>query len=349
MLVNKKNVSDPIWSSEVNCRVVAEAGQCMRGSIGRAIEMADIARSSGCWGFKVQLLKPETIASLDAPLYWDNDLGNKNQREAFAKAGIINYNDWKAVKDHCDKIGINFIATPFDLEAVEALEKIGCKYYKIASGDINYKDLIQAVANTHQLLILSTGASEEDEIARALSWIDDDMRVILLACSLAYPTKLDHAEIGRIQTLQQDFVPYIGYSDHTSDSRTALACAALGSVMNEVHFDPFEDDGAVADTDMALNEQGLIDYVQASTIGSIMRGTGLLSPTLFEKPASIGARRSLYASRKILSGTVFEKEDFVALRPGGNVEPWQSEVLIGCLVKQNYSEGDLIPTTELPK
>ena len=123
-------------------RVIAEAGQTMLASVPVAIDQAYRAAHAGAWGYKTQLLKPGAIASPDAPKYWTHGPGD-NQREAFTRAGLLDYGAWREVKWACDDFGIEFLATPFDLDALDALEEIGVNVYKIASGDITFRPLLE--------------------------------------------------------------------------------------------------------------------------------------------------------------------------------------------------------------
>ncbi len=166
--------------------VIAEAGQCMEGDIDIAIKMAVDAADAGAWGFKVQFLRPETIATSDAPKYWTDSFGTTNQRDAFDLAGCIHYDEWQPVVDACNDNGINFLATPFDLDAVDALEGYGCSRFKIASGDITYLPLLKRIGETRGTAILSTGASTLIEVRDALACLINAgiSEVALLACSL---------------------------------------------------------------------------------------------------------------------------------------------------------------------
>ena len=322
-------------------RVVAEAGQCMGSSVETAMRMAHLAKTAGAWGFKVQLLKPDTIARADAPKYWVDDLGTATQREAFTKAGLIDYGAWHAVKEACDEYGIEFLATPFDIEAVDALEAIGVTHYKIASGDITYAQLLRYVASTGKHVILSTGASTYGDIDRAMDWLNP-MRLTLLACTLSYPTPSDAAHLGRIEKLKRWGVP-VGYSDHTSDPLTAFGAAVLGADIIEVHYTYDNDGPDVPDHRMAVNPERLAVYCKSARAGALYRGDPNLAVANEERAARRGARRSLCASRDLPSGHVLTYPDLVALRPGDGWEPYMADELIGRSLPTPLRAGERIP------
>jgi len=323
-------------------KVVAEAGQCHNGSVGKAILLAWHAKQAGASAIKYQLLKPETIAQPDAGLYWKNTLGETNQRDAFTRAGIIDYPAWGEVADACHEYGIEFLATPFDLEAVDKLESIGVRRYKIASGDITYRQLIERVADTGKGIILSTGASMVEEIWRAVGWCGDTEDVTLLACSLSYPCTARDANVSRINRLVYEFGSEVGYSDHTSLPETGLAAAALGSVLNEVHFTLNNAAPDVPDHAMACDPDRLAAYVDASQLGEKLRGEGSLWPMDAELAARVGARRSVCARVDVGPGHVWGVDDFVFLRPGDGVPPFEVDQLVGCAAWRAYEAGEQI-------
>lgn len=300
-------------------RVVAEAGQCAEGDVRLAIKMAEWAHQAGAWGIKFQLLQPETIAAPNAPKYWNDDFPTRNQREAFTLAGLVDYGAWREVKEACDSIGIVFFATPFDLAAVDALYDMGVQHYKVASGDLTFKTLIEACHATGGEVILSTGAAYKIEIIRALQWAP---HATLLACTLSYPTPLAAAHLARIESLRRGWPgKRVGYSDHTSHNGTALAAAAMGADLLEVHYTHDKTSGDVPDHAMAVDPEGLADYVAHATTGALLRGSRDIAPCSHEDRARKGARRSAHAARDLKPGEVLGPDDYVWLRPDGPIEP----------------------------
>lgn len=299
--------------------------------------MAEWAAQAGAWGFKTQLLTPSTLAASGAPKYWSDDYGTRDQREAFARAGVVDYGCWREVKDACDSFGIEFLASPFDLHAVDVLADMGVRYFKVASGDITYRDLIRACRDAGEV-ILSTGASYYIEIQRALTWAHN---ATLLACTLAYPTPLAAAHLGRIERLRREFpgVP-VGYSDHTSAPITAWSAAVLGARMLEVHYTHDKNADDVPDHRMAVDPDELRAYVDAAFGGVQVRGSTGLVPCPEESAAREGARRSAHAVRDLQAGERLAAGDVVWLRPDGPIQPWHETV--GRVVLDNTRAGEQI-------
>lgn len=317
-------------------RVVAEAGQG-KGEFDYLARAIETAAKVGCWGVKIQLLQPDTIAQPDAPVYWDERRPEiAGQRDTFAAVGCLDYRLVTDLVEVAATAGVELLGTPFDLDAVEALRRAGTSYCKIASGDITHEPLIRMAAEAFPGgLILSAGASTAEEIDRALGWVHDASGrypEAVLACSLAYPTPWDQAELGRIVTLARSLPCPIGYSDHTPGWVSARVAVGAGATVLEKHFtlDPL--DPSVPDNAFALDAQQLRIYVAEANAAAEMMGTGRLVPTDVERPARAGARRSVCTIKDLGSGHRISREDLTDLRPDigpMGFEPWQREAVIG--------------------
>ena len=321
----------------------------MLGDVDTACRMATAARDAGAWGFKVQLLDPVKIATADAPIYWRDVRSDvTTQRDSFERAGSVDYARWVDVKKHCDDIGIEFLATPFDLEAVDVLADIDCEWVKVASGDITFTPLLDRIRTTRMHVMLSTGASSTLDVATALDHLDG-CRVVLLACSLAYPTPQEHAQLGRIETLRRMFPNReIGYSDHTIGARAAFGAALLGATWIEKHFTTTPGDESVPDNMMAASPAVLAEYVREAARGAEMRGDGLMGATPVEHAARLGARRKAVTSRSLQAGRRLLVDDVEFKRTGTvGLDPAAALRLVGRTLTRDLPAGALLLGTDV--
>lgn len=328
---------------------IAEFGQSHRGDLTTAILQADMANQAGCTWAKWQTFDPARLAGPTARRYWDPSLGgNESQLETFHVNGNLAPEGWKALAQHCADIGIGFMSSPFDLEAVDLLVDAGVQALKIASGEVTHRQLLERVAETGLPVVLSTGASTFREILDALNWLGDGDNVTLLACTLSYPTADDDAELGRIEALRVEFpwVDAFGYSDHTLRVDTSLAAVVAGATMLEKHC-TLDLAGGVPDDRMALDPARLRQYVAYARLGERMRGTGALAPTEAELAARAGARRSLHAANAIRAGATFIRDDFVCLRPAGPFAPADVDVLVGKTAAKDIPAGKQIESYDV--
>lgn len=310
-------------------KILAEFGQSCRGNLNVAVAQAQAAKDAGCYAAKFQTFDPGRLVSKTAARYWDPKLGGSaSQLETFRNNGSLTTDQWHELKEECDSIGIVFLSSPFDLEAVDLLDALDVEAIKVASGEITHRQMLQKIAATRRPVILSTGASNPREIYRALDWLSG-CEVTLLACSLSYPTKAGDANLSRIEGLSGFPVQAVGYSDHTLDVETAFGAAVLGATVLERHA-TMQRGGPVPDDNMAVTPAELKEYCRLAHLGAAMRGTPYPGVSDAERPALVGARRSLHAGRYCRRGHIFTAEDFVCLRPGdGSYEPADVDRLVG--------------------
>lgn len=326
--------------------VIAEFGQSHRGDLATAIRQADVAKQAGCTWVKWQTFQPERLCSPNAGRYWEQSLGgSETQLETFHVNGMLAPEGWATLADYCHSIGIGFMSSPFDLEAVDTLVDAGAGALKIASGEITHRQLLQKVADTGKKVFLSTGAATEDELKRALSWLHP-AEVTVMACTLAYPTGDGDANLARIETLRKACFNSVGYSDHTLRVDTALAAAAMGATVLEKHC-TLDTAGGVPDDLMALDPGRLRQYVTYAQVGARMRGDGMLGASDAEMAARVGARRSLHAARFMAEGHVFGMDDLVCLRPGGPFAPADVDVLVGKTATKDIPAGKQIESSDV--
>lgn len=327
--------------------IIAEFGQSCRGNLDKAKTQALVAKEAGCAWVKLQTFEPSRLAGPGAKRYWDPTLGGADsQLDTFAGNGMLGPDDWKELAAFCRQIGVGFMSSPFDLEAVDLLDDAGVGALKIASGEITHRQLLQKVAAIGKKVVLSTGASTMREIGTALEWLGWPDNVTLLACTLSYPTGAADANLARIETLRRNFDYPVGYSDHTLRVDTALAAAAMGAEMLEKHC-TLDADGGVPDDLMALEPGRLRQYVAYAELGAQMRGQGMMVASDAELAARAGARRSLHAATNIPAGKTLQVDDFVCLRPGGLFAPADVDILLGRRATKCIPAGKQIESSDV--
>ena len=291
-------------------------------SLAQALEQVNATHEIGAQFSKWQMFDPKRLASKDAMRYWARELGGDDKQLAtFRRAKGLDEREWARVWRECDKLGVEPLVTPFDLEAVDRLEELGVSAYKIASGDITYKPLIEKVAATGKRVFLSTGASELLEVSRAVGWLDG-CKVTALACDLVYPCPASDADLSRIPALPP--ADFYGYSDHTREVVTGAVAVSLGATVLEKHT-TLSPEGDSPDDKMALTVDKAKTYRKLAE-----QAYSLCQPVIGDPEilARIGARRSAYATRALSAGQTVRASDIVWLRPcpEGGIEPHEDIV-----------------------
>lgn len=331
------------------CKIIAEAGANHNNSVDSAIEMAARAKDSGAWAVKFQMYKSASLVAPSAPVYWDDKFGARTQRDAFLKSDKLDYNEYIDVFQASRDLGIIGFATPFDLDAVEVMAAAAAPLYKIASGDVTYRDLIVATAQTGKPVILSTGASTMEEITRAIEWSGlGPERLILLACTLTYPTPDPDANYARITTLANELSPYlIGFSDHTLGVDGTWVAASLGAVVIEKHYTLEKTAPDIPDHAMSVEPGELRQMVAIAERAALLRGSAELVVAESELPARQNARRSAATTHELSAGAVLTPRDLTALRPGTGIEPHRLGELIGRTLVRDMPAGSILSWSDL--
>lgn len=326
--------------------IIAEAGVNHGGDIELAKRHIREAKFSGADAIKFQTYKAENLVTRDAPIYWrvGNDKG-KSQYQVFSKIHNFPVGFYKDCVKYANEIGIIFLSTPFGLEAVDLLEKVGVPAYKIASGDLTYHQLLQKVARTKKPIILSTGASTIGEIEESVNVIKQsgNNQIILLHCTLAYPTEQKDANLKMIRALSQIFPDYpIGYSDHTFDPMTPAFCVMMGARVVEKHFTVDKTLGGSSDHKLGVDPYQLKILVEEVRQAEKSLGREDKAPVETEKDALALARRSIVSAKKIKKGTKIKKEMLVCKRPGTGIAPKFLNIIVGKIAKKDIPEDTII-------
>ena len=185
--------------------IIAEIGVNHEGSLEKAKELIELAKEGGANAAKFQTYKADTIASVNSPAYWDRSMeSTASQHELFQKYDCFDEKDYIALCEHCHKVGIEFLSTPFDEVAVDFLDPL-MPFFKIASADITNIPFLRKIAFKQKPVLLSTGASNQAEIDLAISELQKYgcKDLCLLHCILNYPTLNENANLDMINGLQE--------------------------------------------------------------------------------------------------------------------------------------------------
>jgi len=331
----------------LNPYIIAEIGVNHEGSIKLAKRMIREATEGGAHAVKFQSYKAEKIASRNSPAYWDRSKEpTDSQFNLFKKYDAFGPQEYADLSRYCLEYGIDFLSTPFDLEAVDFLEPL-VPAFKIASADITNVPLLRKVGFTGKPIILSTGAATLPEIEFAVSELrrSGTNKVALLHCVLNYPTPLEHAQLGMIRKLGRVFPGCpVGYSDHIVPDATlsALECAAmLGACILEKHF-TYDKRLPGNDHYHAMDKDDLIRFIEKQATYRRMMGKGETKDIGLELEARRHARRSIVAAVDIRAGDMLTEKNLIAKRPAHGISPLHWDYVIGRVAIKDICEDTLL-------
>ena len=265
--------------------IIAEAGVNHNGSVELAIEMIDRAKQCGCDCIKFQTFKTENIVTRYAKKanYQVVNTHNEGSQYSMLKELELSFNDFSVIKKYCDEIEIDFMSTPFDMASVDLLEKLGVSVYKISSGDITNKQLLEYVADKKKPMIISTGMCTMDEVKEAVKWIEErgNNQITILHCTSHYPTPYDEVNMNAMQTLNQEFSYNVGYSDHTQGIIIPIMAVCMGATVIEKHF-TLDKNMEGPDHRASLDIEELKEMVESIRNVEMAKGNGEKKPSRSE-------------------------------------------------------------------
>ncbi|SCK15205.1 Sialic acid synthase SpsE, contains C-terminal SAF domain [Streptomyces sp. WMMB 714] len=216
--------------------VTGEIGINHNGELENAFALIDAAAEAGCDAVKFQKRTPEVCTPRDQ---WDVE-----RDTPWGRMTYIDYrhrvefdeDGYRAISEHCAERGIDWFASPWDVESVAFLEKFGVPCYKVASASLTDDELLRAVRATGRTVVLSTGMSTPKQIRHAVEVLGSE-NIVLCHATSTYPAKAAELNLRMIHTLQNEFpnVP-VGYSGHETGLQTSLAAVALGACFVERHI-----------------------------------------------------------------------------------------------------------------
>lgn len=327
--------------------VIAEIGVNHEGDIDRAKAMIDSVARAGGHAAKFQTYSAEKLAAATtSPAYWDRSKEpTASQFDLFKRWDSFGPAEYGELWRHCRDRGVDFISTPFDLEAVDMLDPM-MPAIKIASADLTNVPLLRRVGSKRKPVILSVGAARYDEVAGA---IDELLRagagsVSLLHCVLNYPTPVKQAHLRQIDRLFEIFGDRcgIGYSDHVTPepdgAMPALEVAVLrGAVILEKHFTD-DKNGKGNDHYHAMDEAELAAFIRKIALYRDLVGEGALD--LSSQQAAIdNARRRVVAAAGIARGTAIAEDDLIALRSNVGIEVAHWDRVLGRKATRDIEAG----------
>jgi sialic acid synthase SpsE len=245
-------------------------------------------------------------------------------------------------------LGLQFVATPFDLGSAEFLEPL-VDAYKIASGDNDFWPLIDAVVDTGKPVIASTGLLDLDGVASLADRLRGDFA--LLHCVSAYPAAPEDLNLAAIPLMGDRFDCTVGYSDHALGLDAAVAAAGAGARIIEKHltlrhdFSDFRDHQLSADPGEL---RALVERVaDPPPPDPALLGRAEKAVQFAEEANMVTARRSIAAVRDLPSGHTIRAEDLIWLRPRDGLAPGEEHLLVGNALTRDVTEGESILVADI--
>lgn len=330
--------------------IIAEAGVNHNGDLDTALKMVDAAKEFGADVIKFQTGIPDLVMSKYAPKaeYQKKETGADENQKDMAKNISLPLEAFVTIKDYCEKVGIEFLSTPFDFVSIDFLDKMGIRLWKAPSGEVTNLPYLEKIAKTGKEIILSTGMSTLEEVENAVKILKDNGAgdITLLHCTTEYPAPIADVNLNAMITMGKGLNLSYGYSDHTKGIEVSVAAVALGACVIEKHF-TLDRNMEGPDHKASLEPDEFAQLVKSIRNVELALGDGNKIPKESEIPNKIVARRSIIAKTSIRKGEIFTEENLITKRPGNGISPMSWYELLGKSASRDYEEDELIDIGEL--
>jgi pseudaminic acid synthase len=323
--------------------VVAEMSGNHNQSLARALAIVEAAAEAGAHGLKIQTYTADTMTlDINQGEFHIGDEGSLWKGKSLYQLYNEAHTPWewhRPIFDRCRELGIIGFSTPFDITAVDFLERLDVPCYKIASFENTDLPLIRRVATTGKPIIISTGMAGIGDLEETIRTAHENgcKEIILLKCTSSYPASPENSNLRTIPHLRQLFDLPVGLSDHTLGIGAAVASVAFGAAVIEKHFTLDRSEGGVdAAFSLEPKEMGMLveeSYRAWQALGKISYGTS------DKERKSLQFRRSLYVAADMKAGEEFTPENLRDIRPGYGLAPKYYDIVLGKRVSRDVSKG----------
>ncbi len=320
---------------------VAEVSANHQGSFEHAKLIVKAAAEAGATAVKFQTYTADTM-TLDIPQFSissDHALWGGENLYGLYKMAHTPWEWHEELFNLARELNMIPFSSPFDQSAVDFLESINAPMYKIASMETGDHALIRAAAATGKPIIVSTGATEWEEIRQLVEVVRStgNQELTLLLCTSSYPSNPKESNLRRMKTLKDEFGCNVGLSDHTLGIGVSVAAIALGATVIEKHLTLRRSDGG-ADGAFSMEPQEFAELVSQGNIAAEALGNAKWEIQKSEKE-SRRLRRSLYIVQDVKAGELVTTENVRAIRPGGGAPPMHLDKLLGMKFTEDFPRG----------
>lgn len=328
--------------------VIGEVAQGHDGSLGMAHAYLDAIADAGADAVKFQTHIAAAESTPAEP--W---------RVPFSKQDATRYDYWRrmefteeqwvGLRRHADERGLHFLSSPFSLEAVALLERVGMPAWKVASGEVGNLPLLQRMVATGIPMLLSSGMSDLAELDRAMQLIQESATpVAVMQCTSSYPTGPEAVGLNLLEDLRVRYGTPVGLSDHSGTIFPALAAATWGVEVVEVHV-TFSREMFGPDVVASVTTAEFRELVRGVRFIEAMRSNPVDKDAVAEamEPLRQVLTKSVVAVRRLEAGAQLKREDLALKKPGSGIPARNLETIIGRRLRHDVEPNEPLREDDL--
>lgn len=325
--------------------IIAEIGNTHEGSVGLAKQFIRAAAECGVDAVKFQthIFEAESLTSAPNPSYFQDE-----SRKEYFERTAFNIDQYKVLKNYAEKeCNVDFFSSPFSLEAVDFLMKVGVTTFKIPSGEVSNIPLLEHVKKTGRKVILSSGMSSWEELDRAVAVFTNKDKLTILQCTSEYPCKPENAGLNIMLEIKERYNCSVGFSDHTLGIGVPLTAVVLGATVVEKHFTLSKlMYGSDAKNSTEPDEfKNMVENIRAAelAIGCKVDKNEKVKEL---KDMKLVFEKSIVAAKELNKGHIISEEDLAYKKPGDGIPAREYKSIVGRIVKSGISINKKILYTD---
>jgi N,N'-diacetyllegionaminate synthase len=328
--------------------VIAEVAQSHDGSLGQAHAFIDAVARTGAHVIKFQTHLANAESTPAEP--WRVKFSRQDaSRFDYWRRMEFTPEQWQGLKDHAEEKGLWFLSSPFSVEAVDLLRKVGVAAWKVASGEVSNPELFEAMAAARLPFLVSTGMSPWNEIDEVVARVKaKGLPLAVMQCTSRYPTPPEKTGLNVLAELRQRYGCEVGLSDHSGTIAAGLAAVALGARFVEVHV-AFSREMFGPDVPVSLT----LDELRQLSDGVCFIDTALRHPVNKDDEArELATMRGLFTKSVVLrtplrAGTVLTAEHLAIKKPGTGIPAASLAQVVGRRLAQDKDDRAPLSWTDL--
>jgi N,N'-diacetyllegionaminate synthase len=333
---------------EDHTTIIAEVAQAHDGSLGMAHAYIDAVASAGADAVKFQTHIAAAESTQQEPWRLNFSLQDATRYDYWKRMEFTE-EQWRGLKHHAEKRGLSFLSSPFSVEAVELLMRVGVSAWKIASGEVNNAPLFERILATRLPIFLSTGMSPMSEIDAAVRQVQQQgIPLAVLQCTSIYPCPPEKIGLNMIPFFQERYRCPVGLSDHSGLIYSGLAAATIGIGVLEVHV-TFSREMFGPDVSSSLTTAELRQLIDGVRFIEKMKNNPVDKNQLAEDltPMRNVFAKSVVARTALPPGTVLQREHLTAKKPGTGIAASRLPELIGRTLRVSVEADQLLREFDL--
>jgi N,N'-diacetyllegionaminate synthase len=344
------SLNESIKSPMGGCLVIGEIAQAHDGSLGTAHAYIDAISHAGADAVKFQTHIAAAESTPSEP--WRVKFSRQDAtRYDYWKRMEFTEEQWHGLKKHAEELGLLFLSSPFSIEAVELLERVGVAAWKIASGEVNNIAMFDRMSATGLPMLISTGMSSLGEIDGAVARAKShNLPVAVLQCTTAYPCPPEKVGLNMIPFFRERYGCAVGLSDHSGTIYAGLAAAAVGIDVLEVHV-TFSREMFGPDVPASVTTGELRQLVEGIRFIEKMKASPVDKDSMSDEAAPLRNMftKSVVARVDLPEGVILREEHLAAKKPGTGIPAARLQDVVGARLLRSVMADELLRETDLER